>query len=280
MGIGVCVDDFGLGAAINQAALELAAAGRISALACMTTAPAWQAGAQQLRRAGLGARVDIGLHLNLTEAVSPGRWRRPLGPLILSACLRVLPRAAVRAEIEAQLDAFEDQLGHAPDFVDGHQHVHQLPQVRELLVAALLTRYPNRRPWLRNTQPPWRRHDDGPAARKQRRIAALGATRLAALAGELGFAQNRALVGVYGFDASVERYRSLLQSWLDELGEQGAGGLLMCHPAAAGVVAMAGADPIAAARQVETAVLGSQAFVAMLAERDLFVARPSELLRA
>jgi predicted glycoside hydrolase/deacetylase ChbG (UPF0249 family) len=274
LGIGVCADDFGLDAAINEATLELAAAGRVSALACMTTAAAWPSGARHLRRDGFGARVDIGLHLNLTEVVAPGHWQRPLAPLVLSACLRMLPRAAIRAEVEAQLDAFDDQLGRAPDFVDGHQHVHQLPQVRELLVAALLARYPKRRPWWRNTRPPLRRRVDGRAARKQRLIAALGATRLTALAGGLGFAQNSALVGVYGFDASPGRYRALLQTWLDELGAHGAGGLLMCHPAAS----LAGADPIAAARRVETVVLGGADFPTLLAERGLFVARPSELL--
>ncbi|MET0517200.1 MAG: ChbG/HpnK family deacetylase [Burkholderiaceae bacterium] len=276
--IGICADDFGLSAAVNEACLNLAGAGRLSALSCMSTAPAWAAGAAALRSCACATRLDKGLHLNLTEPFALTRWHRPLGALIASAYLGLLPAARLREEIAAQFDAFEDAMGCAPDFVDGHQHVHQLPRVRELLLNELLRRYPERRPWLRNTAPPARRAHGTEAAaagaRKQRLIAALGATGLAGMARAIGYPQNRELVGVYAFDGTAADYAARLQRWCAELGE---GGLLMCHPAAA---APAGtADPIAAARMREYEVLRGGHFGQLLRERGLAVARLSDSLR-
>ena len=57
----------------------------------------------------------------------------------------------LRAEIEAQLDRFEDGVGHGPAHVDGHQHVHQLPGVREVLLSVLAGRY-DVLPWVRSTR--------------------------------------------------------------------------------------------------------------------------------
>lgn len=80
--LGVCVDDFGLNPYVNEAALGLACDGRISAVSCLVDAPAWRAGAALLDRRTRG-RVDVGLHLNLTEAFdgcAPGhRGRLALG---------------------------------------------------------------------------------------------------------------------------------------------------------------------------------------------------------
>lgn len=270
--IALCADDFGLDAAINEACLDLADAGRLSALSCMSTAPAWAAGAAALRQR-FDTTLDLGLHLNLTEAVAPGHWRRPLTPLIASAYLNLLPVARLHAEMAAQFDAFEAALGRPPDFVDGHQHVHQLPQVRELLIETLLRRYPMRRPWLRRTGPPALRLSGGADARKQRGIAALGAQALSAQAAEYGFPQNRGFVGVYDFGGSDADYAARMANWCTEIDD---GGLLMCHPA---IRARAG-DPIGAARLREYALLRGEAFGELLRAQGLVVGRLSQTLRA
>lgn len=67
--------------------------------------------------------------------------------------MRRLAAVDIRAEIRAQLDTFEQMLGHGPAFVDGHQHVHQLPVVRHELLDELRSRYRDRLPWLRSTRP-------------------------------------------------------------------------------------------------------------------------------
>src|SRR5207244_10269555 len=43
----------------------------------------------------------------------------------------------VHAEVLAQLAAFKDLFGRAPDFVDGHQHAQLFPQVRDAFLRAV-----------------------------------------------------------------------------------------------------------------------------------------------
>lgn len=262
--VAICVDDFGLDAAVNDGALRLLALGRVSALACLSTAPAWAEAARRLKAEAAG-RADAGLHLNLSEAFAPAQWRRRLGPLIASAYTVGLPMRALRREIATQLDAFEQALDRAPDFVDGHQHVHQLPGVREVLVEELLRRYPGHRPWLRDTAPP---RDCRATGFKHRLVAALGAGRLSRLARDLGFAQNRGMLGVYDFGGSAQAYAERLEDWCEDLPD---GGLLICHAA----TQARPDDPIGAARAREFEVLASNAFGQLLQTQRLSVGRLS-----
>ena len=50
--------------------------------------------------------------------------------------------AEIRAEIERQLDTFEKHLGFPPDHIDGHEHVHVLPGIRQSLFEVVSRRYP------------------------------------------------------------------------------------------------------------------------------------------
>lgn len=264
--VAICVDDFGLHASVNEGAWQLVELGRVSALACMSTAPAWAEAAARLRAHDAGC-VDAGLHLNLTESFEAGSWRRGLGSLILSAGGRCLPVRRLRKEIAAQLDAFEKHVGEPPRFVDGHQHVHQLPQVREVLLQELLRRYPAYRPWLRDTRPPAGSRDG--AVFKPRLVGALGAGELAALARRLGFAQNRGMLGVYGFDGTAHEYADRLQRWCEGLPD---GGLLICHAASHAPPG----DPIGAARVREFEVLAGAGFGQLLQAQRLSVVRLSD----
>ena len=102
----VCIDDYGLHPGVNDAALALAEMGRLHAISCMVGAPHWLAGAPALL--GLaGGDVDLGLHLDFTEYPLLASNRRPLLQLIALTTARLLDRAALRQEIEAQFDAFE-----------------------------------------------------------------------------------------------------------------------------------------------------------------------------
>jgi len=255
----ICVDDFGLEAGVNAAVLALARQGRVSATSCMTGAPHWRSGAPALRDLD-PAGFDAGLHLDLTEHPFERSLRQPLSRWLARSYLRAVPRAVLRAEIEAQLDAFESALGRPPAHVDGHQHVHQLPVVREVLIEALQTRYPVRRPWLRST-----RRAPGDGERKAWLIEALGSRALARLAADRGFEQNRHLLGVYDFQGDATRYLALLGEWLAASQD---GDLLMCHP---GERIPAG-DAIAAAREIEYQVLSEPALGELLARLGVRVA--------
>ena len=112
------------------------------------------------------------------------------------------------------LDAFEDVWGTPPDHIDGHQHVHVLPGVREAVVEELLRRYPLGRVWVRDCR-------ESVARSVARRVAlpkalligALGA-RLRRLLRASGLPANDGFAGLHDFSGRVP-FRRLMQAFLD-----------------------------------------------------------------
>jgi len=265
----LCADDFGLSHGIDQAITALVQAGRLGAFSCISNGPAWPAdaaGVAALRRALPGrAAAQAGLHLNLTEGqpLSPALaavWPQlpALPRLIVDAHLGRLPLAALRDELAAQWQVFADAAGVAPDFLDGHQHVHHLPGLRGLVLdLAQRHRLP-----VRSTG-----HLAAPGpALKRWLIAATGGRALARALARAGLPHNRLLLGAYDF---VEPdYGRLVRGWLARVPAGGA--LLFCHPGrpAPGE----GPDPIADARQREFAYLASDDFSRDLAAAGVVLA--------
>ena len=213
--IALCADDFGLGEAASRAILELGASGAISATSVAVDGPAIAAHVAALK--ALRPRLAVGLHLNLTE---PGDIppRRTLHRWIVDAWLRRVDPIQLAAEIERQLDRFETLLGR-PDYVDGHEHVHQFPVLRELLLESLEKRY-GTAVAVRCT---WPRLYRGPKAAV---IGLLGARGLSQAARRRGLRCNTDFAGVYDL-RSAEGYGARMAGWLRGLDD---GGLLMCHP--------------------------------------------------
>lgn len=225
----IAVDDFGLDSDTCAAAISLSLQGRAQAISCMVGAPAWPKWAPQLQECDPN-KTELGLHFDLTQYPLT---MRPyvLGPLILSCWLRTISRVDIRAEIRAQLDAFEKLIGSSPAYVDGHQHVHQFPVVRDELLSELGQRYKGRLPWLRSTRE-YTRSSLGFLKTegidlKPRIIEALGASAFSREANRLGFRQNAHLLGVHGFRVDESNYLACVDRWL-QVSEDG--DLLMCHP--------------------------------------------------
>ena len=243
-------DDYGYNPAVDDAVLGLIDSGRLSGAGCMTRAPDWRTAA--VRTGAFASRAGFGLHLDFTE-FSP--QRRGLWPLIAASLARGLDTRRLRDEIAAQCALFEDATGRTPDYVDGHQHVHQLPQIRDALIDVLTARYAGRLPLIRVSGA---RSGDGA---KSMFIASLGARRLTKIAQAAGLRITPRLLGVYGFDGDSAVYRKRLEHWITDAR---AGDAIMCHPATR---ALPG-DPIGAARVREYAVLGAADFDDLLATGD------------
>jgi predicted glycoside hydrolase/deacetylase ChbG (UPF0249 family) len=274
----LCADDYAMTEGISRAILELLALGRLSATSAMTNLRHWPAAAAPLQ-AHVG-QADIGLHLSLT--CGP-----PLGPMPTLAPDGALPSAAVLArramtgqldrdelarEIGRQLDAFQSGMGRWPDHVDGHQHVHTLPVVRDALFAALLERGLAGKLWLRDpADAPWRL--------AARRALAAKATAVAAMAFDFGrsaaaqgFAVNEGFSGFSAFDPR----RPYREEFLAALKAPGPRHLVMCHPGHVDEE-LPTLDSVVATREHELAYFTSAAFTADLQVTGCRLARFAEL---
>jgi predicted glycoside hydrolase/deacetylase ChbG (UPF0249 family) len=252
-------DDFGLSPAVDAGILALVAQGRLSGFGCLTQVPRWFEAAKAVPdRAG----VHLGLHLNLTQGFAAHTWHRPLPVLIAQAYSGLLPPKKIRASLAEQLDRFLEAFGRAPDYVDGHQHVHQLPTVRDCLLDLLAER--QIQPWLRCTAP----LIAPKMGLKEWLIAHLGAPTLRTNAQRAGFSATPAFTGVYGFNQTSVGYLALLDSWLAQAPTDA---VVMCHPGMAATVS--DWDPIAPARAVELAVLQGDAFADLLRKHQRVISR-------
>ena len=243
----LCADDFAQSRAISSAILQLLERGRLSATSVMSQSPLWPELAPALK--ALAGQADIGLHFNLTHPFTAAA--RPLGHWLLRSQLRLLSRAALREQLLAQIDSFSQHFGRLPDFIDGHQHVHALPVVRDALFEAIALRWTgSAKPYLRA---PDRLAHQGDSGVKALLLKAL-CRGFAARAQALGYVITPWFAGLYSLTPEAD-YAELMPLWLAECTD---GGLLMCHP---GLPAVDLDDPIAPARAVEYAYLASAQFV-------------------
>lgn len=259
----VCADDFGMNAGIDTGILDLARMGRLSAVSCMSQGHLETPVAEELSR----LPVDLGLHLNFTDSMDGSAFHVHL-PLLIATCYaRAFPWAVIERGIHAQLDAFETAFGRIPDYVDGHQHVHQLPGIRDCLIPLLRRRYAGRSVWLRSTRSP--ASATLPFRRKANLIDHLGCRQLLHLATEASIPFNHCLLGVYDFTNRGGSYENLLSAWIAAASD---GDLLMCHPAA---TVGSGNDPIAAQRVCEKNVLSGPVLPQLLAREGFSLTRLS-----
>ncbi len=245
--IALCSDDYAQNPGIDAGILDLLSLGRLTAVSCFSTSPHWQSISAPALRA-YREEADIGLHFNLTEGF--GADAPSLNAVILRSLLRSINLQKVEKELERQLDAFEDGFGQAPDFIDGHQHVHQFAGVRKILLRVIKRRYTDYPIWIRNTVPA------NPAwGGKPQILKYLGGQSLAKDLQSAGVASNNGFAGVYGFDQ--EDYAACFKVWLDAAQT---GMLIMCHPATEPYPN----DEIAQQRVVEYRFFQSEEFEQML----------------
>ena len=162
------------------------------------------------------------------------------------ALLDRVRRAEVRGEIERQLDAFEKRLGFPPDHIDGHEHVHVLPGIRQSLFEAVARRYRGPRPLLRDPADSW----SAIAARggvqgKAKAVAAL-AYGFGAGARRYGLPTNAGFSGFSSFDVD-EPYGEELERALRRPGPRH---IVMCHPGHPDAE-LAALDPVVERRRME-----------------------------
>ncbi len=224
----LCADDYGISPAVSGAIRDLISRRRINATSVMVVAPSFSRGEAATLRQAAADHASIGLHLTLTGPFAPlsqrfAPLRRgaffPLAAMARRALSRALIPALLDAEIAAQFAAFRDLFGRAPDYVDGHQHIHVFPQISEALLR--VTKHAAPAAWLRQCARAVRSNLEP----KGLVLDALS-RRLQRLAAAHGVRTNPAFAGTYAFRANAD-FAKLFPKFLDRLPD---GGVVMCHP--------------------------------------------------
>ena len=252
----LCADDYAIAPGVSRAIRTLIAKGRLSATSCMVVYPEFVDEAPRL--ATLAERIDVGLHLSLTHEM-------PLWKVMRDAYLRRLDRSAIAAEVNRQADLFVAAMGRPPDYIDGHQHVHMLPGVREP-VCAVAERYGA---WVRNLREPLSMTLTRPSAFAATVLAQLSrplARRLAAR----GIGTNEGFRGLRRF-APGTPFRDLMRAMLRGARE---GSVVICHPGENDAT-LAARDPVTTLREEELAYLAGEDFPSDLAAAGLTLGRLS-----
>ncbi|MBN9583019.1 MAG: ChbG/HpnK family deacetylase [Afipia sp.] len=273
--IWLCADDYGMSSGVNRAIRELIDKKRINATSVMVVGPAAGRAESAALTQALATNPDcaIGLHATLTAPFAPltlyfrpldgGRFL-PLNAMLRLSLLRRLDPDMMQSELAAQLAAFHELFGRAPDYVDGHQHVQLFPQVRDAFLTAVKDAAPGA--WVRQCgrARPLARRLDTPKALLLDTLSASFRARC----GRAGVACNPAFAGAYDMVRGGD-FAAAMAGFLDGLPE---GGLVMCHP---GFVddTLIGLDDVTTQRERELAFLASDDFPRLLAANNLTLER-------
>lgn len=262
----LCADDYGISPAVSSAIRDLIARRRINATSAMVVAPSFSRSEAEALRQAAGDHAAIGLHLTLTGPFRPlsqhfTPLRRgaflPLASMARRGLSRTLIPALLDAEIAAQLAAFRELFGRAPDYVDGHHHIQVFPQISEALVRVVKHAAPQA--WLRQCARAVRNNLEP----KGLVLDALS-RRLQRLATTHGVRTNPAFAGTYAFRASAD-FAKLFPKFLDRLPD---GSVVMCHPGKVDAE-LGRLDHVTDLREREYAFFMDEAFPQLLAARGV-----------
>jgi chitin disaccharide deacetylase len=274
--IWLCADDYGMAPGINRGIRQLILNGRLNATSVMTAAH-WLGDGEAGELAALNSerpRAALGLHVTLTgpfrplsAGFSPARGGAflPHMEMMRLGMMRRLELEPLIIEIATQLEAFIDTFGRPPDFLDGHQHVHLLPVVRDAFLKVASEGAPNA--WVRQCMRPPRAR---PLHDAKSLVLDLLSVRFRSRAARLGIATNPAFSGAYAFTPKAD-FATLFPRFLNGMPD---GGLVMCHPGFVDAP-LKSLDPLTDLRERELDYLDSDAFPHDLARHQVALAEPA-----
>ncbi|NXL30743.1 YDJC deacetylase, partial [Glaucidium brasilianum] len=139
-------DDFGYCPRRNQGIVECFLAGAISNVSLLVNGSAAADAAKLARR----HNIPIGLHANLSEGSPVCELLKTNSSLLnedgffhgkmgfrTALSKGLLNMSEVKQELKAQVELFRELTGHLPPHMDGHQHIHVLPEVRHVFAEVL-----------------------------------------------------------------------------------------------------------------------------------------------
>lgn len=238
----LCADDYSQSATINRAILRLVGLGRVNAVSCLSQSFTWHRDARNLAAAGA---PQVGLHFNLTLPLALPE--RKVSWVMAASMTGQLDPRWVRRTFESQWQEFIRHFGRPPDFVDGHQHIHVFPVIRETIVDYLASHHAGC--WVR-TLNPLPGLPSGPL--KQRVLQRLGKP-LEDRLREASIPTNSGFAGFRSY-RKPHQFREQFRNWL---GNHRENTVIMCHP---GLESTDPSDPIRHSRFEEFLYLSSGFF--------------------
>ena len=143
----LCAQDYALCYGVNQAIEELAANGKLGAIACLTISDLWPQSAKRLDQLKTVSNPPlIGLQISLTGGFSPlsagfepaaGGMLPTFTQLSRASLLQQLDHQVISAEIRAQIRRFLSHRNHIPDFLLADVAVMQFGILAEALELAM-----------------------------------------------------------------------------------------------------------------------------------------------
>lgn len=263
-------DDYALSPGVSLGIRQLLHAKAINATSVMTNSLYWPKEALLLRPFKTSA--DIGLHLCLTDlsphTVMPKLAQNGVLPslkvLMKKAFLRQLPLEEIRLEFKAQLNDFIQRMQCFPAHLDGHQHIHCLPGIRQVVIDLYLEQLREQSPhtYIRHcgTQHWWSFVRDG---LKAKIIHGLSIS-FSLMLKKHRIPHNNVFTGIYDFNKRNQLgYEVLFKRFWKEVTKEG--GILMCHPGHVDE-ALKAQDPLTGPREAELQFFLSEGYKKLIAD--------------
>jgi predicted glycoside hydrolase/deacetylase ChbG (UPF0249 family) len=269
----ICADDFGYNTAVSSGIINLLNIGTVNATSCMVNMPACQAEMSRLK-VEVTTKVDVGLHLNFTEGKSLTNCTALTGTdnnftnlnsALIKSHLKLLNYDDIYREIKTQIELFKQYYGQKPDFIDGHQHVHQFPTIR----TALLQAYSDLNLKENHTYIRSVKYMKGGTSVKKKIIQMTGSSQLHSKISKLNIPTNTTFSGAYNF-SKAENYRNTIIKAYKNITNKG---LIMCHPG----LSSPERDLLNNSRQIEYAYFSSKEALYDLTNNNIKLSRGKDI---
>ncbi len=234
-------------------------------MSCLTNATGWPEAANMLYP--YNKEVAVGLHFNLTQGQplsSELKKMFSLKELIIKSQLRQLDQKVIAGELRAQLSQFIAEFKQLPDFIDGHQHVHQFPVVRDALFEVYEAQLRDEHAYIRSTyNRPTLVKFSSVGYVKQMILFLCGGWKFKKELVKRQIPHNTTFSGIYDFSVDAD-YEKLFPEFLSYVENNG---MIMCHP---GLPAPAdGEDEIYVTRPKEFAYFAGSQFLKLLETNNI-----------
>ena len=268
--LSICADDFGITENVSSAIIKLIKKKRITETSCIVISNSFKNDSETLMN--YQNKIGIGLHLTLTDFKAFNRLKSltindempNFNKLLKSSIIKEIAPKEIEKEINFQIDVFENSLGFLPNFIDGHQHVHQLPIVRDCLIKVIKERYSENLPWVRNSY-------DEIFKILKRNVSILKAISIGLFGKKLKITvkenhikSNDGFSGIYSFSNKIP-YENLFKKFILDIKNNH---LLMVHPGHSDEK-LSKIDPVTTSRDIEYEFLSSDNFLDLLNKNNI-----------